>query len=41
MSPLHHREPGIVGAALAHAKYAELIPDLLHVHPAASSASPA
>ncbi|WP_447096398.1 N-acetylglucosamine-6-phosphate deacetylase [Pseudomonas sp. CF10PS3] len=35
MSPLHHREPGIVGAALAHAKYAELIPDLLHVHPGA------
>jgi len=32
MSPLHHREPGIVGAALAHAKFAELIPDLLHVH---------
>jgi N-acetylglucosamine-6-phosphate deacetylase len=35
MSPLHHREPGIVGAALAHAKFAELIPDLLHVHPGA------
>src|SRR5471032_1363575 len=35
MSPLHHREPGIVGAALAHAKYSELIPDLLHVHPGA------
>ena len=35
MSPLHHREPGIVGAALAHARYAELIPDLLHVHPGA------
>ncbi|WP_210640613.1 N-acetylglucosamine-6-phosphate deacetylase [Pseudomonas sp. Tri1] len=35
MSPLHHREPGIVGAALAHAQYAELIPDLLHVHPGA------
>ena len=35
MSPLHHREPGIVGAALAHAEYAELIPDLLHVHPGA------
>ena len=32
MSPLHHREPGMVGAALAHARYAELIPDLLHVH---------
>ena len=35
MSPLHHREPGIVGAALAHARFAELIPDLLHVHPGA------
>jgi N-acetylglucosamine-6-phosphate deacetylase len=35
MSPLHHREPGMVGAALAHADYAELIPDLLHVHPGA------
>jgi N-acetylglucosamine-6-phosphate deacetylase len=32
MTPLHHREPGMVGAALAHAEYAELIPDLLHVH---------
>ncbi|MEO7579584.1 MAG: N-acetylglucosamine-6-phosphate deacetylase [Massilia sp.] len=35
MSPLHHRVPGMVGAALAHASYAELIPDLLHVHPGA------
>lgn len=35
MSPLHHRAPGLVGAALAHAQYAELIPDLLHVHPGA------
>ncbi len=35
MSPLHHREPGMVGAALAHAKYAEIIPDMLHVHPGA------
>ena len=35
MTPLHHREPGMVGAALAHAHYAELIPDLLHVHPGA------
>jgi N-acetylglucosamine-6-phosphate deacetylase len=32
MSGLHHREPGMVGAALAHAQYAEIIPDLLHVH---------
>jgi N-acetylglucosamine-6-phosphate deacetylase len=35
MSGLHHREPGMVGAALAHAEYAEVIPDLLHVHPGA------
>ena len=32
MSALHHREPGVVGAALAHATYSEIIPDLLHVH---------
>jgi N-acetylglucosamine-6-phosphate deacetylase len=32
MSGMHHRKPGLVGAALAHARYAELIPDLLHVH---------
>ncbi|MDE2370471.1 MAG: N-acetylglucosamine-6-phosphate deacetylase [Burkholderiales bacterium] len=35
MSALHHRAPGAVGAALAHAERAELIPDLLHVHPGA------
>jgi N-acetylglucosamine-6-phosphate deacetylase len=35
MSPLLHRAPGVVGAALAHATHAELIPDLLHVHPGA------
>ena len=35
MTGLHHREPGMVGAALAHAQYAEVIPDLLHVHPGA------
>jgi N-acetylglucosamine-6-phosphate deacetylase len=35
MKGMHHREPGVVGAALAHAQYAELIPDLLHVHPGA------
>ncbi|WP_310565696.1 N-acetylglucosamine-6-phosphate deacetylase [Hydrogenophaga sp.] len=39
MSGLHHREPGMVGAALAHAEYAELIPDLLHVHPGAMRAA--
>jgi N-acetylglucosamine-6-phosphate deacetylase len=35
MSGLHHREPGMVGAALAHARYSEIIPDLLHAHPGA------
>ena len=32
MTGLHHREPGMVGAALAHAQHAEMIPDLLHLH---------
>lgn len=35
MTSLHHRAPGIAGAALAHAEYSELIPDLVHVHPGA------
>jgi N-acetylglucosamine-6-phosphate deacetylase len=39
MSGMHHREPGIVGAALAHARHAEIIPDLLHVHPGALRAA--
>ena len=39
MSALHHRAPGAVGAALAHAQHAELIPDLLHVHPGAIRAA--
>ncbi len=39
MSGLHHRAPGLVGAALAHAEYAEIIPDLLHVHPGAIRAA--
>ncbi len=39
MSPLQHRAPGMVGAALAHAPYAEIIPDLLHVHPGAIHAA--
>ncbi|MCD6027200.1 MAG: nagA [Solimicrobium sp.] len=39
MSGLHHRAPGIVGAALAHANFAEIIPDLLHVHPGAIKAA--
>lgn len=39
MTGMHHREPGMVGAALAHATYAELIPDLLHIHPGAIHAA--
>jgi N-acetylglucosamine-6-phosphate deacetylase len=35
MTELHHRAPGMVGVALAHAQYAEIIPDLIHVHPGA------
>ncbi|MEO5735599.1 MAG: N-acetylglucosamine-6-phosphate deacetylase [Rubrivivax sp.] len=39
MSAFHHRAPGAVGAALAHAERAEIIPDLLHVHPGAIRAA--
>ena len=39
MSAFHHRAPGMAGAALAHAEYSELIPDLLHVHPGAIKAA--
>jgi N-acetylglucosamine-6-phosphate deacetylase len=39
MSALHHRAPGAAGAALAHAQHAEIIPDLLHVHPGAIRAA--
>ena len=39
MSGFHHRDPGMAGAAMAHAEYAELIPDLLHVHPGAIRAA--
>jgi N-acetylglucosamine-6-phosphate deacetylase len=35
MSRLDQRAPGVVGAALAHAQFSEIIPDLLHVHPGA------
>lgn len=35
MTPLHHREPGVVGLGLERAEWAEVIPDGLHVHPAA------
>jgi N-acetylglucosamine-6-phosphate deacetylase len=31
MTPLHHRAPGVVGAALAHGEYAAVIPDGIHV----------
>ena len=35
-SPLHHRQPGVVGAVLSSEKVsAELIADSVHVHPAA------
>ena len=36
MSGLHHRSAGAVGAALAHADWAELILDFVHVEPAAA-----
>lgn len=39
MTALQHRQPGIVGAALAHAEYAEIIPDLQHVHEGAIRAA--
>lgn len=39
MTGLHHRAPGMAGAALAHAQYSEIIPDLLHVHPGAMRAA--
>ena len=34
MPPLHHREPGALGAALDSDAYCELIADNIHVHPA-------
>ena len=39
MTGLHQRAPGMAGAALAHAQRAEVIPDLLHVHPGAIRAA--
>ena len=33
MSPLHHREPGMVGAALSSQSWVELIADNIHVSP--------
>jgi N-acetylglucosamine-6-phosphate deacetylase len=35
MTGMDHYQPGVVGAALAHAEYAEIIPDLMHVQPGA------
>ncbi len=35
MPPFHHREPGLIGAAVEHATSVELIGDGIHVHPAA------
>jgi len=36
MTPLHHREPGVVGAVLTMDSFTcELIADLVHIHPAA------
>lgn len=34
MTPLAHRNPGVVGAALNHDIYTELICDTFHIHPA-------
>ncbi|KQV40107.1 N-acetylglucosamine-6-phosphate deacetylase [Massilia sp. Root335] len=39
MSGFAHRAPGIAGAALAHAEYAEIIPDLEHAAPGAIHAA--
>jgi len=39
MSGLSHRAPGIVGAALSHGEFAEVIPDLQHVQPGALRAA--
>lgn len=38
MQPLHHREPGLVGAALTAGASVELICDGLHIHPAVINA---
>lgn len=39
MTPLQSRAPGAVGAAMALGQHAEIIPDLLHVHPGAIHAA--
>ena len=33
MRPLNHREPGVVGAALTHDVFCEVIADLIHINP--------
>ena len=38
MQPLHHREPGLIGAALTAGAQVELICDGLHIHPAVINA---
>ncbi len=32
MPPLHHREPGVIGAAITEGGYAQVISDGLHIH---------
>ncbi len=39
MTGMSHYNSGMVGAAMAHAEYAEVIPDLQHVHPGAMRAA--
>ncbi len=39
MTGMNHYQPGMLGAALAHAEYAEVIPDLQHVQPGALRAA--
>lgn len=34
MTPMHHRKPGVVTAALRSNVYTEMICDTIHVHPA-------
>lgn len=34
MAPLHHREPGAIGAAIDHNIYVQVISDGVHLHPA-------
>ena len=34
MAPLLHREPALIGAALMHGGYAQVISDGIHIHPA-------